>query len=430
MRANKKMHANTRVKIRLALDMIWEKPLHFLISIALIGIGFALMGFTLLIYMAGKNNEISAERVLAQGIDRTGIGITKWGDSEADLDEVLENEEKFHRDIFNSPVIHSAGAADFTEYEKEYFEELYDIQHGKEIHPSVNPDMLSVLMADQGYLPLCEWELADGVRPEKLDFSDKNKMYMYLGSAYRDVPVGTKFTRKDVGITYEVAGILKKDTAFPSWDLPQMDFSTLKSDMNMNYEIVCVNNKESHKSPWFFSVEQDYTIAEGEAELNRIAEADGVRIQEYSLRSVFDGVAQETEVTRDCLLEMLLLILIVMPIVVITLQIVQIFEQGHTFGILYSVGFLFPEIRSVMILRNILYFAVSLCAGAALLIGIGNIYFAENIQSRDVFFELLTGRALPVSLGVMAVLFCIITAIPCIVFDRQDPVKLIQGVIS
>lgn len=415
-----------RTKVRFAIDMIVENPTHFIISILLSGAGLCLLGFTMLVYLAGNNGKRTAEEVLTQGIGHTGIV------SNENFDFFSESGMNFRKEAYDSEIIHSIGSFNYGSISDGDFSALlYNIQQGHAVNASdMFGDALQILWVDRELLTLCNLQYEDYIPADQLDDSDKDIQYMYLGYAYRDIPVGTIFKYNSMGVTimYEVAGILKKDTGFASQDLLNAeDFTTLRSDINMNYEIICINDGPSYTGPWMFSVEKNYTLEEGMEELNRIAAANGIEIEVYSLQSTFDNVKQQTQVMQDSLLDMLMLILLVLVIVVTTLQIVQIFHQSHSYGILYSVGFLSLEIQAMMIIRNVIYFVFSFCIGTGLLIGIGHLYFMSDIQSKEVFLHLLFTQVLPVGGILMLILFCIITAIPCYVFNRQDPIKLMQG---
>ena len=312
------------------------------------------------------------------------------------------------------------------------FHELYDIQYRNEINQSqqMPNNNLQMLVVDKELLSLCEIGFDEDRLQEYMNETNENIQYLYLGNAYKEIPVGTEFidSSQKPSIIYKVAGILKEDTCFASKDLMfGVDFTTLRSDVNMNYEIILINNEASVFSPWMFSVNKKYSFEEGKNELKRIANLNEIKIKAYSLQSVFDKAQIETEIMQDSLLEMLILIIIVISVIVISLQIVEIFHRSHIYGIMYSVGFLSSEINVIMIIRNIIYFIFSICVGLLILLAIGKKYFITNIQVNDMFFELLLQQVLPSGLILMLILFSVITIIPSVIFCRLDPVELIYN---
>lgn len=411
-------------KIRYAMDMLAENPKNFIASVLLCGVGLSLIGFNMLVYLAGNHSYKSAEDVLSQGIEHTGI-------LEVD-DYYLESGTNFRREAYQSEIIQSIGGFKFNEFPGDTFSMLKEIQNNKAYHSSerMPAQFLQMLVVDKELFPLCNLEYETYISPDELENSDETMRYIYLGYAYREIPLGTEFIDSSVkpALTYRVAGILKKDTSFASTELMSgVDFTTLRSDINMNYEILCVNPADSKSWPWMFSVNENYTMKEGMEELYRIAEIEGVEIEAYTLQSSFDELKIETKIMQENLLEMLILILIVIAIVVTILQIVQIFNQARSYGIMYSLGFMTSEILAIMVIRNVIYFVFSLCIGIGGLIFIGNKFFISNIQNQTMFFQLLFQQVLPISVTLMLILFCIITIIPCFLFSRQDPIKLIQG---
>lgn len=411
-------------KIRFAVDMIVQNPFDFIISALLCGIGIALIGFTLLVYLAGNNSIRSAEKTLTQGIENTGV---------VEIDDLLSDTLKFREDAVNSGVIHSIGTFRFGGFNKAFFPELYDIQKNNTINRSntVSENTLQMLVVDKELLPLFPLDFVGDKLEEQQDVSgNENIAYLYLGNAYTGIPVGTEFhdTSYSPATTYKVAGILKKDISFASADLlAGVDFTTLRCDINMNYEIICINEGASLYSPWLFSINKTYTMEEGMKELKEIADALNIKIREYPLQTKFNTVGTETQIMEESLSEMLVLIFITITIIVTLLQIVEILHHFHIYGIMYSVGFLSSEIIVIMIIRNIIYYIFSLCTGLLMLFAIGKRYFITNIQVKDMFFELLFQRVFPAGTLFMMFLFCIMTLIPCIVLIRRDPVELIQN---
>lgn len=410
-------------KIRFAMDMIIETPLNFMLSVFLCGVSLALFGFTFLVYLAGNNSMSSAEKVLSQGVEHTGIVQVE--------NFSLDTGTEFRKQAFDSDIIHSIGAFHYAKLRSGSFPELYQIQcDNAENQLNRNSEnCLQVLIVDQELLPLCQLRFQENNLPEQFSDYDEDVQYLYLGNAYNGIPVGTEFCDNTQGVTnrYIVAGILEKDIGFVSQDLLfGADFTTLRSDVNLNYEIICVNKKASVFAPWMFSVNKSYTLEEGMVELERLARRMGVKIREYNLNSVFDRAKIETGVMQESLREMLFLLLIVTSIIVTSLQIVEIFQHFRSYGIMYAVGVSSSEIFVIMILRNMIYFVFSICVGLGLLFAMGNKFFITNEQMKRFFFELLFQQVLPWSILLMTVLFGIMTWIPCFVLSKQDPVELIQ----
>lgn len=301
-------------KLRFAVDMIVQNPLHFLVSVLLCGIGIALIGFTLLVYMVGKNGRSSAEKTLTEGIACTGI---------IEIDDLLSGDTmKFRELALNSGIIHSIGAYHFGMFNKDVFPELYDIQHNKEVNRS---------------------------------------------------------------------------------------------------------NTDSGNSLQMLIVDKAYSMEDGIKELKKAADTLNLNIRVYPLQEKFNRAFMETKIMEESLSEMLVLIFISIAIIVTLLQIVEILHHFHTYGIMYSVGFLSSEIIIMMAIRNFIYYILSLCTGLLLLFGVGKKYFITNIQVANLFFELLFKQVFPAGILIMLFLFCIITIVPCIVLKRLDPVELIQN---
>lgn len=174
-------------KIKFAMDMISENPLNFIVSIILSGVGLSLVGFTLLVYLAGNNGLESAERVLANGIANTGV---------LEVEEFyFDSGLNFRKQAYDSPIIHSIGAFSYKNINSDSFPDLYSIQHNNEINPSnqAGGHSLQMLLVDRELLELCNLDYEKYTPSNHLDYSDENVRYIYLGYTYHDIPLETKF---------------------------------------------------------------------------------------------------------------------------------------------------------------------------------------------------------------------------------------------
>ena len=414
-------------KFRFSIDMILKNKLNFSLSVILTGIGVFLIGFTYLIYLAGIYGKESAEDVLSQGINNTGVVNFN------DFDYTSEKGRDFRKAAFDSDIIHSIGAVEYAEFDSEDFAELYEIQRNKNGEGEIQyAQSLKILNVDLEAFDISDVSLEEGVPIKKLEYFDKNIQYLYLGHAYHDISVGTQFlkeTEDGEKIVYEVAGIMKKGEKFVSSDLLQrIDFTTMQNDVDTEYEIICLNNDYSRSSPWFFSIDTKYSMNEGMDELEKIANKFGMQIEDYPLQEMFDIVETETAIMQESLLDMLFCLMIVIFIVVTTLQIVQIYHQSHQYGILYALGFSTADMHWMIILRNAIYLILSVCVGIMLLMLSGQKYFITNVQVKELFFHILFSKVLPFDLILMIILFFVVSYVPCYIFHKIEPIKLIQGV--
>lgn len=414
-------------KYRLSIDMILENKINFILSFVLTGIGFFLIGFTLLVYLAGNYGKDSAENVLSQGIEQTGV--LNFHDV---LDFASENGRKFRKGAFDSEFIHSIGTVERIEFENKDFPELYEVQSRDNLKKGIlNTDVIQMLRADLEVFHIAEMALERGVGAQDLDYTDDHKVYLYLGYAYRDISIGTQFViEADDGeeTVYEVAGILRQGETFVSMNLlSRIDFTTIRNDVNMDEEIMCINDGYSSSAPWFFSVDRKFSMEQGMSELEKIAEKYEIEVEMYPLREMFDVVEAETAIMQDSLFEMLLCLVVVILGVVITLQIVQIYQSSHQYGILSAIGFSTADMQCMIIIRNVIYFILSVCFGIILLLFSGQKYFITNEQVKELFYHILFYKVLPVDLVLMLILLFVVSFVPCRMFHRMEPVSMLQS---
>ena len=82
----------------------------------------------------------------------------------------------------------------------------------------------------------------------------------------------------------------------------------------------------------------------------------------------------------------------------------------------------------MIILRNAIYLILSVCVGIMLLMLSGQKYFITNVQVKELFFHILFSKVLPFDLILMIILFFVVSYVPCYIFHKIEPIKLIQGV--
>ena len=154
-------------KIRYAMDMLAENPKNFIASVLLCGVGLSLIGFNLLVYLAGNHSYKSAEDVLSQGIEHTGI-------LEVD-DYYLESGTNFRREAYQSEIIQSIGGFKFNEFPGDTFSMLKEIQNNKAYHSSerMPAQFLQMLVVDKELFPLCNLEYETYISPDELENSDE-----------------------------------------------------------------------------------------------------------------------------------------------------------------------------------------------------------------------------------------------------------------
>ncbi|MCD7708255.1 MAG: ABC transporter permease [Clostridiales bacterium] len=408
------MRAGT--KIRMGLDMIlWEKK-NFIFSILLAGTGFLLAGFTLLVFLVANYARISANDVLSQGISHTGTVM---------VDDCYTDEATaYRRAAAELGDIAGIGAVHYGGYDRTVFPDLYAIQDGNSVNET-NPGYLQMLVVDMEALDIGQLEIAEGTAPNALDASDDNVFYLYLGYAYRGIEVGTQY--QDGGITYEVAGMLKKDATFLSTELSSyISLATMRCDVNMNYEIVCVSSGMSTYAPWFFAVDKNSDFEAGMQKLEELAEEYGVDTEFTPLEESFEEADEESEILQDILRETLSLFLIVIFVIITVLEVVQVYHMSHRFGIFYAVGFETSDIWQMLMVKNIIYFICSAAIGTCLTIFVGRKCFVDDFQASEVFGRLLFLRVLPVCILLMLAIFAVATAVPCRIFGKMDPAELLK----
>lgn len=404
------MKAVTR--IRYAVNGIVQDGTHFLLSALLIATGFGLIGFTVLVLLASGYGRSSAEHVLSQGIGNTGVLMVSFGDSDFENDTQKAIEEqigkivRFRRAAKETDMIQAIGGMGRTQ--------SGDVQ---------------MIVMDLELTNLCAFPIGKGILPEELPIHE-NTQYLYLGYAYRDIPVGSRYVVEagEENITYEVAGIFQKNARFASDNmLRETDDTAFRNDISLNGEIVRINQGEGFNSPWFFSVREGYSVEDAMERLELLADEYGVVIEQYPLREKFDAIDAGNRVRKEILFEMTGFLTLVIVVTVTCFQLVKTYQNAYRYGIFYALGFSTSDIQGIILLQNGIAFLCALCLAFVMLALLWLIFFVKDVQAQEVFWQILLARALPID-GLAAVLLCVmVTYLPCHLLQMKEPIELIRG---
>lgn len=402
-------------------DFLFQKLLQNFLMVILMGVCLALFAASLIYYQSVRYCRTSAEEVLTDGLEGTYILHVSG--------EQYNTEEgtAFQRELYESPAIGAVGFFDYWGLSHSCLNPLKEIQKGHtlteqyEIH-----NELEVYNISRDVLELCSFELESGTAPEELDLSDESCVYMYLGHAYADIPVGTVYELNQYGyhVTYEVAGIMQEGQRFLTTGLERVSSMNVKGYDVLDYTVMFLHD-DPMSSLWYFSV-KDGNYQEAARAIEEAAEPYGISYYIESLEEKFDELDEENSAFLNITVHMAVFMLVITVVLLCSQQIVNFMNCRREYGILYTTGMTERDILSVLVMETVVK------AGAALLIALGVVWlisvgmFERDSQTSYILKDILTGRVYPV-LVLLAVLLGVVSVfIPAAAMHRNTPIQLMR----
>lgn len=402
--------------IRFTWDWIAMNFKKSLLSILIMFVAFFLGMLSVMSYMEEKLAYISIEESLKYGTEKTIIiGV-----------DILNSYDKdgFVKNAYQRPEIAAIGGAEVKGNDNS---ELLKVQKGHSWNPSYSLDnLVEVAKMNQEGMNICKLKLQKGVYPSELDFTDNKISYLYLGSAYKDIPVGTVYEGNN-GYKKIVAGIMEDGQRWVNSDLLWgYSPSRLNYSWDCTYAVFCVENRMLSVN-CFASVADGYTVDDAIKALSEVAEETGCAITYSTVENICEEGAKESKALTSYLVRLLVIIMVASSIMLISVQVVIILKNTKNYGVMYAVGFNKTEILKAQLLKQII---LSLCA--LVIAGVAIYYFAYqsyflNADIEYIMKTILTRYVFPAGVlqaGLVVVMIQIITAF---MFKRMTPDKLIRS---
>lgn len=402
--------------IRFTWDWIAMNFKKSLLSILIMVVAFFLGMLSVMSFMEEKLAYVSIEECLNYSTEKTliiGVDILNSYDTNGFINKAYE-----------SPEIAAIGA---VEVRSMVNSELFEVQKGHSWNPAYSLDNeVEVAIINIEGLDVCPLKLQNGAYPSELDFTDNKISYLYLGSAYKDIPVGTVYEGNN-GYKKIVAGIMEDGQRWVNSDLLWgYSPSRLNYSWDCTYAVFCVENSMLAVN-CFAAVADGYTVDEAIKALNEVAEETGCVITYSAVENICEEGAKESKALTSYIVRLLVIIMVASSIMLISVQVVIILKNTKNYGVMYAVGFNKTEILKAQFLKQII---LSLCA--LVIAGVAIYYFAYqsyflNADIEYIMKTILARYVFPAGVlqaGLVVVMIQIITAF---MFKRMTPDKLIRS---
>lgn len=266
-----------------------------------------------------------------------------------------------------------------------------------------------------GTLELFDLEFIDGGIVKEEDRED-NVFYVYLGSAYKDVKVGTRYYDELWQGDIVVAGILKEGQMI-------MHEHVLSSPENISealYSTDCMVFTETlanRATYMMYKVKEGYDINEVSEEIKDIFDSNGtpniVTPLEKSLTKNEERFENMFGIVRELMVVLGITIIVIQTCVSIS----EFITRKRYYGILYSNGMTNKDLIKIIIIQNVILFL--LCTIISCVLGVvifKEINMFELHIFKSVFFKTALVSFFMLSLAVI---------IPIIYINRRENVDLI-----
>lgn len=405
------------VRFMFALDAIGRNKRSFFVELLLMFSCLFMLTISIFINVQSDYCRNTLNQVLTFDIENVGILYVDQYETEQAL--------LFYQEALASQTIHSIGSMGIGA--TDIFPELADIQQEKV--GIYNENMTEIHYLKAGLLSLCNIELEEGNLITDSQQYGKNWHGLYLGSEYKDIPVGHIFTYQlSTGeqMTFEVLGIMKQGCCWVGEEvLTGYNTGSTKLYHSMDYAVIMLDNDVSMDNTWLFDVSDARLFTEAKAELNRLAEKYGLDIQIGSLAANLEHGEKAAENFRSLLLRLFYLLSVTSVICILSFQMLMIWKNSPEYGILYSVGAHINDIIWIILFETVVKVILGFLLAAVLSWTFIQYYFSNSGDTIEIMHDLLVQYVYVKVFLVDCIIMALGVAIPILQLNKMNPTDLI-----
>ncbi|WP_295077995.1 ABC transporter permease [Ruminococcus sp.] len=401
--------------IRFAIDTIINHIRQSLISILLLVISIILIIFSTMIRFSHDYVYSSVDKLLNSGAEKTAIL------------RMEENNYDFVKELAKQPEISTIGCT--TTFGIEPFPELYNIQKQyKSNTEEYLGDYLEVIEINKTAATLCDLTLIKGRKPIDLDYTPRNEKdveYMYLGSYFSDIQIGTEF--EDEYTIFIVAGILDSSQRWISESLLNgFDINTIDYTIDCKSSILSFYDGNPSSSDMWVCAANNYNISQVINVVNKLANKNNIDVRYTTLKASYEHSAQDWIILNSILSKLIVIVCFSCVLMLICYQLYRILIMKKEMGIMLSVGFSISEISKAMILSNIILSLIAFLLVIPISFFVVKWWFRTN-SVIDIVCKALLKYSYPVSLGVILCITIIISIFITRFLKKLSPLEMIGG---
>ena len=406
---------------KFTIDSIARKKLRFFGEVFILFVCFFMLTVGVFMKEQSKYYRKSLENVLRYGIENTGILNIKYESGDV---------VRFFNEAYDSPYISSIGVfsiggtdilPELSAIQQEYLQGLQG--------QNLMDNYIEMYYISPTLLNLCNLKLTDG--EIVTDTEDKGEYWsgLYLGSAFKDIPVGTVYTYQggDETAVYEVLGILEEGTAWISRSAMGTGYegTTRGSDV-LDYYVILVSNT-AYDYSGMFSVNESSSFDEAREYLYETAEKYNIELNIGSLATEVEQSERASSNMQRLFFRIFFLMSITAVICIISFQIVSVISRTKEYGILYATGAGISDITGITVIEILLKLIIAIIASMGVSIRFIPYFFSEGDGSDEIIKQLLFENVYPTVFAVGFILTVTAVLVPLIYINRLSPVKLLTG---
>ena len=403
---------------KFTIDSIARKKLRFFGEVFILFVCFFMLTVGVFMKEQSKFYRKSLENVLRYGIENTGILNINYESGDV---------VRFFNEAYDSPYISSIGVfsiggndilPELSAVQQKYLKGQHSLKNFTEIY-YISPTLIN----------LCKIKLTDGEMVT--DTEDKGEYWsgLYLGSAFKDIPVGTVYTYQvgDETAVFEVLGILEEGTAWISRSAMGTGYegTTRGSDV-LDYYVILVSNT-AYDYFGMFSVNESSSFDEAREYLYETAEKYNIELNIGSLATEVEQSERASSNMQRLFFRIFFLMSITAVICIISFQIVSVISRTKEYGILYATGAGISDITGITVIEILLKLIIAIIASMGVSIRFIPYFFSEGDGSDEIIKQLLFENVYPAVFVVGIVLTVTAVLVPLIYINRLSPVKLLTG---
>lgn len=407
----------------LALDKIRSEKKNTLLGVGIICMSLLYMGIILYYRGSYTYSEDSAQALLTEGIDRTGL--IYWDDPERGSEE----SKRFLHSAKESEII--TGIGHVNKLVTFNLPELAKTQ--QTFLDTAEQDGLTWLFMSSTLSDgVCELHFSEGAPITEEKWETENWFGLYLGADFKDVPIGTCYKYRvdeNTEFVYEVVGRLREGERFIGES--QFSGSGAADGFSTYYVldslVICVADVPPGSAYMGYSVADGYTLADGEAVLGELAEEYGMSLRFSGMRDYFTENIRTIEGFLQVYTEIFYLILFVAIVIVVSVFCVSFLNHVNEYGIFYAMGLSKHELQGMFIVENgiksVFAFLVS-CILLYLYLKLLDVHDELTLYIlNDIFFH-----SILIHLAIIVVIYIVLFSVaPFLILNYCKPVTLMKG---
>lgn len=273
------------------------------------------------------------------------------------------------------------------------------------------------------------WELFDfklikGEHPADCEKITDSVGYLYLGYAYKDIPIGTEYKITDK-YSFRVMGIFEQGETCITDNIEESGYYSSKT-RNMDYMGVVVDTSV-YQSENFFVIEEDADMGAVIKGVYELADRYDVGINVSSVEGIFEEERRTYKNITALLIELMIIVMIVAATMQTCIQVADVIEHFDSYGVMYANGATKRDITLIIVVENMFRYVIANMMAYGVSRLLLSIIFSEASVIKLVTGIYHANALIPVIIIGLIVSILSVLA-PIILIRKKTPVELINNV--